>query len=177
MVKPYRVTAYVRFNNAINTFLARRGMMGNTFLLTVRGRKSGKLIETPLSIFVLEGKRYLIAPYGMVNWVRNLRAAGGMATLTRGRHSEQIHAIELPPKAAALIFREAARIGPDGVPPVFVRMYQRFVLSKYLTIAVDAPLEDFEREVLAHPVFSFTVCRGTGSSEGVGSVAVSFVSA
>jgi deazaflavin-dependent oxidoreductase (nitroreductase family) len=154
MARPYRVTAYVRFSNAINASLVRLGLqMGSTSLLTVRGRKSGRPIKTPISIFVQEGKRYLIAPYGVVNWVRNLRAAGGKATLTRGRRIEKIDAIELEPTAAAPVFREAMRSGPEGIPAVFVRMYIRFTLSKYMTIAVDASLEDFEREVLAHPVF------------------------
>ena len=154
MAKPYRVTAYVRFSNAINSSLVRLGVnIGGTSLLTVRGRKSGKPIETPISIFVQEGKRYLITPYGVVNWVRNLRAAGGEATLTRGRCTEKIHAIELEPVAAAPIFREAVRTGPPGIPAVFVRMYIHFTLSSYLNVAVNASLEEFEHEVLTHPVF------------------------
>lgn len=154
MARPYRVTTQVRFSNAINAFLVRWGIqMGSTSLLMVRGRKSGRLIETPISIFVQEGKRYLIAPYGVVNWVRNLRAAGGEAALIRGRNSEKIEAVELEPASAALVFREAMRSGPEGIPTVFARMYVRFTLSKYMSIAVDASLEEFEREVLAHPVF------------------------
>lgn len=154
MTATYRTTAYVRFSNAINVFLVRRGLqIGSTSLLTVRGRKSGRLIETPISIFVQEGKRYLIAPYGVVNWVRNFRAAGGKAALTRGRRIEKIDAIELEPVAAAPVFRESIRSGPEGIPAVFARMYVRFTLSKYLNIPVDASREEFEREVLAHPVF------------------------
>lgn len=154
MAKPYRVTAYVRFSNAINATLVRLGIqMGSTSLLTVRGRNSGKPIQTPVSIFVQDQKRYLITPYGVVNWVRNLRVAGGEATLTHGRCTEKIHALELEPVAAAPIFREAVRTGPSGIPAVFVRMYIRFTLSRYLNVGVNASLEEFEREVLAHPVF------------------------
>src|SRR5215469_11270667 len=91
-------------------------------LLTVRGRKSGKPIETPLAVFVQDQKRYLVAPYGPVNWVRNLRAAGGVATLTRRRHSEKVHAIELEPEAAAHIFRTALRSGPPDIPAVIFRL-------------------------------------------------------
>src|SRR5713226_3952969 len=127
MAKLYRVTAYVRFSNAINSSLVRLGMMGSTSLLTVRGRKSGKPIETPIAIFVQEGKRYLIASYGVVNWVRNLRAAGGEATITRSRRTEKIHAIELEPVAAAPVFREALRSGPPGIPPVLFRGYRYFL--------------------------------------------------
>jgi deazaflavin-dependent oxidoreductase (nitroreductase family) len=154
MTKPYRVTAYARLSNAINASLVRMGIpMGNTSLLTVRGCKSGKPIQTPVSIFIQGGKRYLIAPYGVVNWVRNLRAAAGVATLTHGRHTEKIHALELEPESAAPVFREAVRSGPPGIPAVFVRMYIRFTLSRYLNVGVNASLEEFEREVLTHPVF------------------------
>lgn len=63
MAKPYRVTAYVRFSNAINASLVRLGIpMRSTSLLTVRGRTSGKPIQTPVSIFVQDQKRYLITP-------------------------------------------------------------------------------------------------------------------
>ena len=154
MAKHYRVTAYVRFSNAMTSSLVHLGIkMGSISLLTVRERKSGKPIVTPIAIFVQEGKRYLITPYGVVNWVRNLRAAGGEATLTRGRRTEKIHAIELEPVTAAPIFREAVRTGPDGIPAALVRGYRHFILSSYLNVAVNASLEEFEHEVLTHPVF------------------------
>ncbi len=64
-----------RINNAMISSLLRLGVnIGSFALLTVRGRKSGKPIETPIAIFVQEGKRYLITPYGVVNWVRKLCA-------------------------------------------------------------------------------------------------------
>jgi len=98
MAKQYRVNAFVRINNSIVSSLLRLGVkIGSFALLTVRGRKSGKPIETPIAIFVQGGKSYLITPYGIVNWVRNLRAAGGEATITRTRRTEKIHAVELPP--------------------------------------------------------------------------------
>ena len=117
MAKHYRVNAFVRINNAMTSSLLRLGVnIGSFALLTVRGRKSGKPIETPIAIFVQEGKCYLITPYGVVNWVRNLRVAGGEATITCSRRTEKIHAIELPPEAAAPIFREAVRSGPPAFP-------------------------------------------------------------
>ena len=154
MAKQYRVNAFVRINNAMTSFLLRLGINVWSFaLLTVRGRKSGKPIETPLAIFVQEGKRYLITPYGVVNWVRNLRAAGGEATLTRSRHTEKIHAIELEPVVAAPIFREALRSGPPGIPSAIFRGYRSLFVLPYLNVTVDSSLEEFEREVLTHPVF------------------------
>jgi deazaflavin-dependent oxidoreductase (nitroreductase family) len=154
MAKQYRVNAFVRINNAITTSLLHLGInIGSFALLTVRGRKSGRPIETPIAIFVQEGKRYLITPYGVVNWVRNLRVAGGEATITRSRRTEKIHAIELPPETAAPIFREAVRSGPPGIPAVLIRGYRYFFVLPYLNVTVNSSLEEFEREVLTHPVF------------------------
>ncbi len=138
----------------MTTSLLRLGIKLWSFsLLAVRGRKSGKLIVTPVAIFIHEQKRYLVASYGIVNWVRNLRAARGEATLTQRRHSEKIRAIELPPEAAALVFREALRSGPPGVPTVIFRMYRFLLVLPYLGVTENSSLEEFEREVLTHPVF------------------------
>ena len=154
MAKQYRVNAFVRINNSIISSLLRLGVnIGSFALLTVRGRKSGKPIETPIAIFVQEGKSYLLTPYGIVNWVRNLRAAGGEATITRNRRDEKIRSIELPPEAAAPIFREAVCSGPPGIPDVLIRVYRSFFVLPYLNVTVDSSLEEFEREVLTHPVF------------------------
>jgi len=154
MAKQYRVSAFVRINNAMISSLLRLGVHVWSFsLLTVRGRKSGKPIETPLAIFVQDQKRYLLTPYGVVNWVRNLRAAGGEATLTRNRHTEQIQAIELEPEAAAPILREAVRTGPPGIPAAIFRGYRSLFVLPYLNVTAKSSLEEYEREVLTHPVF------------------------
>ena len=154
MAKPYRVTTSVRINNFMISSLLRLGIKLWSFsLLTVRGRKSGKPIVTPIAIFVHDQKRYLIATYGTVNWVRNLRAAGGEATLTRRRHSEKIHAIELSKDTAALVFRAALRSGPPGIPAVIFRVYRALLVLPYLGVTENSSLEEFEREVLTHPVF------------------------
>ena len=154
MAKQYRVNAFVRINNSIISSLLHLGIsMGSFALLTVRGRKSGKPIETPIAIFVQEGKSYLIASYGIVNWVRNLRAAGGEATITRSRRTEKIHAVELSPEAGTPILRESVRSGPPGIPDVIIRVFRSFFVLPYLNVNVDSSLEEFEREVLTHPVF------------------------
>jgi deazaflavin-dependent oxidoreductase (nitroreductase family) len=154
MRRQYRVNAFVRINNVMISSLLSLGIkMWSFSLLTVRGRKSGKPIVTPLAIFVQDQKRYLIASYGVVNWVRNLRAAAGVAALTRRRHSEKIHAIELSPEAAALVFREALRSGPPGVPAVIFRVYRALMVLPYLGVTENSSLGEFEREVLTHPVF------------------------
>ena len=154
MAKPYRVNAFVRINNSIISSLLHLGIsMGSFALLTVRGRKSGKPIETPIAIFVHEGKSYLIASYGIVNWVRNLRAAGGEATITRSRRTVKIHTIELPPEVSAPILREALLSGPPGIPDVLIRVYRSYFVLPYLNVTVESSLEEFKREVFTHPVF------------------------
>lgn len=154
MAKHYRVNTFVRINNTMISALVRLGIkMWSFSLLTVRGRKSGKPIVIPVAIFIQDQNRYLIATYGVVNWVRNLRATEGEATLTRRRHREKIRAIELSPEAAALVFREALRSGPPGVPTVIFRVYRALQVLPYLSVTENSSLEEFEREVLTHPVF------------------------
>src|SRR5260370_7285078 len=101
MAKTYRVNAFVRISNAMTTFLLRMGVkMGTMTLLIVRGRKSGQPRTTPVTLVELDGDRLLIAPFGTVTWVRNLRAAGA-PTPTRGRLSDPFSAVELSIQEAA----------------------------------------------------------------------------
>lgn len=76
--------------------------------LRVRGRKSGQLRATPVNVLTVEGERYLVAPRGVTEWVRNLRAAGG-AELRVGRRIEAFVAEELPDAAKPIILREYLR--------------------------------------------------------------------
>lgn len=154
MAKPYRVTAFVRINNAMTTLMMRLGMsIGSFALLTVRGRKSGKPITTPIALFLQGDNRYLIATYGLVNWVHNLRAAGGAAKLTHDSHTEQIQAVEMEPAAAAPILRDALHAGPPDIPAPMVRMYRRYMVLPYLNVTMNSPLAEFEQEARTHPVF------------------------
>src|SRR6266508_4113228 len=101
MVKTTQVPTFVRLGNVLTTTLLRAGfkLVGPgdypMYLLTVRGRKSGQPRTIPIAIWEHNGKRYVGSVYGIVDWVRNLRAAGE-AILTRGRRSETINVRELP---------------------------------------------------------------------------------
>ena len=57
------------------------------YLLEVRGRKSGNIYSTPIDLLKLNGKRYLVAPRGRTQWVRNAEAAGEL-TLKKGSHRQ-----------------------------------------------------------------------------------------
>jgi len=148
MAKTNKAPRYVRVANVLTTTLLRSGfklvgpgmVFGNypMYLLTVRGRKSGLPRTVPVAIIKRNGKRYVGSPYGIVDWVRNLRAAGE-ATLTRGRRSETVNARELPTGEAALVLREDVK---DGNP--FARSFG---------VTADSSLEEFEQAVVSHPLF------------------------
>jgi len=108
------------------------------YLLTVWGHKSGQSRTVALAIIERNGKRYVGSPYGIVDWVRNLRAAEE-ATLTRGRRSETVKATELPTGEAALVLREDVK---DGNP-----------FARYFGVTADSSLEEFEQAVASHPLF------------------------
>ena len=144
MVKTDKAPKYVRVANVLTLTLLRAGVklvgLGNypMYLLTVRGRKSGQPRTVPIVLLERNGKRYLASPYGIVDWVRNLRAAGE-AILTRGRRSETINVRELPKGEAALVLREDIK---GGNP-----------FARYYGVTAGSSLEEFERAVLTHPVF------------------------
>lgn len=77
-------------------------------VLAVRGRKSGQWRATPVNMLALDGKRYLVAPRGTTQWVRNLRAAGE-GELRLGRRAETFGATELPDDEKPVILREYLR--------------------------------------------------------------------
>jgi deazaflavin-dependent oxidoreductase (nitroreductase family) len=78
-------TAGERVFNRIFGFLVGLGFgFSYNYLLQVRGRKSGKLYSTPINLLEFSGKRFLVAPRGRTQWVRNAEAAGEV-TLKKGR--------------------------------------------------------------------------------------------
>jgi deazaflavin-dependent oxidoreductase (nitroreductase family) len=100
-----RAPFFVSLFNPIGRRLAGAGLMGPNALLTVRGRKSGISRTTPVAFVEVDGRRWIIATFGDVNWARNLRAAGE-ATITIKRRPYFVHAIELSPDESARFFRE-----------------------------------------------------------------------
>ena len=101
-LKPGRSTTV--FNTAVAA-LARAGvsMLGSREL-RVRGRSSGEWRTTPVNLLVVDGERYLVAPRGQTQWVRNIRVAGG-GELRLGRRIEPFRAVELPDKEKPVVLR------------------------------------------------------------------------
>lgn len=109
-----------------------------THLLTVPGRSSGKLWSTPVSIVTLGRERYLVAPYGDRNWVRNARASGWVG-LQRGRSQERLTVDELSPDRAVPVLREYFRRGR--------------VTRPFFEVTLQSSDEDWLAEAPRHPVF------------------------
>jgi deazaflavin-dependent oxidoreductase (nitroreductase family) len=121
---------------------------GPSALLSVRGRKSGKIYTIPIALVENNGTRFLVAAIGEVNWVRNLRVAGS-AQLTRGRRTEAIGVVELGTREAAPILKQ------------FLRESQRVSFIKpYFHVTPQSSLADFEQEALYHPVFRIVSKNG-----------------
>jgi deazaflavin-dependent oxidoreductase (nitroreductase family) len=99
---PAQPTRYVaprgadrRFNAAVAWLTDHGVSLFGSRVLTVPGRRTGELRSTPVNLLELDGTKYLVAPRGNTQWVRNVRAAGG-ASLRVGRRVEQVVLTELP---------------------------------------------------------------------------------
>ena len=127
--------------NPIVAALTRLGLsLLGSRVLEVRGRSSGVPRRTPVNLLEFEGQRYLVAPRGETQWVRNLRASGE-GRLLLGRRAEPFSATELAdaekmPLLRAYLKRWKAEVGAffDGVGP-------------------DASDEEMARIAPKHPVF------------------------
>ncbi|GAA0929241.1 nitroreductase family deazaflavin-dependent oxidoreductase [Pseudonocardia zijingensis] len=82
--------------NAVVRWLTARGLsVWGSRVLAVRGRRSGEWRTVPVNLLEHDGARYLVAPRGHTQWVRNLRAAGGAGELRLGKHAEAFVADEV----------------------------------------------------------------------------------
>ena len=109
-----------------------------THLLTVPGSTSGIAWSTPVSIVRIGGDRWLVAPYGDRNWVKNARAAGWVE-LRRGRRSERLGVEELAPADAVPVLREYYRAGR--------------VTRPFFAVTLDSSPEEWLADAPMHPVF------------------------
>ncbi len=112
-------------------------------LLTVPGRKSGLPRTTPIAINQHPDGWTVIAPYGHVDWVRNLQASG-RATLTRRGRRFDVTATQLPVPVAGPLLVESLRTASSAA--------KKRILPHFET-PLDAPAEAWEMEATRHPVF------------------------
>lgn len=137
--------------NALVRPLARLGLAGpRTYLLTVPGRKSGRLWSTPVSIVRAGEERWLVAPHGDRNWVRNARAAGWVE-LRRGRSRERVAVEELPLEMAVPVLRAYYRLGR--------------VTRPFFDVSLSSSDDEWLAEAPRHPVFRVSA---SGDAEPTG---------
>jgi deazaflavin-dependent oxidoreductase (nitroreductase family) len=108
------------------------------FILTVRGRKTGRLYSIPVDVMEYGGDEWLVAAYGVTNWVHNVRASGEV-TLTRGGRSQRFSTEEAETREAVPVLRKYITEFP--------------VTRPYFDARPDAPDEALASELPKHPVF------------------------
>jgi deazaflavin-dependent oxidoreductase (nitroreductase family) len=96
--------------SAVVAWLTARGLsLFGSRVLAVRGRRSGEWRTVPVNLLTHGGARYLVAPRGHTQWVRNLRAADGAGELRLGRRTEAFVADELADADKPAILRAYLR--------------------------------------------------------------------
>jgi deazaflavin-dependent oxidoreductase (nitroreductase family) len=131
--------------------LVRAGLVPRSYLLTTRGRKTGRPRTNPVVPVDHDGRRWLVAAYGPVSWVHNARATGRVS-LTRRRVTRDYTIREASPEQAGPVLKRYVRIAPSTRP--------------YFQASKDSPVEDFVAEADRHPVFELIPAgeeRQTGS--------------
>ena len=149
---PASAPGFVRRPNSLVRGLLRLGVpMGPNTLLTVRGRTSGEPRTVPVAVTEADGRRWVIGAYGDVNWVRNLRAAGGGEVVLDGR-ATKVTAVELDQAEAEWFYRDI--VGPylRRQP----RVLQVLVRAVFRLVAPDI-LSDPARAASKRPVFQLFV--------------------
>ncbi len=131
------------FNNLVALFTRIGISVWGSRVLEVPGRKTGEPRRTPVNLLTFEGDRYLVAPRGHTQWVRNLRASGG-GRLLLGRRSEEFTAAEVP---------------EDERPPVlraYLKRWKAEVGVFFGGVGPDSSDEELRRIAPDHPVFRLT---------------------
>jgi deazaflavin-dependent oxidoreductase (nitroreductase family) len=109
------------------------------YLLQVRGRKSGKLYATPINLLEIHGKRFLVAPRGRTQWVRNAEAAGEV-TLKKGSSSQRFR------------LRPVAETEKPEILKAYLDNFKSEV-QRYFPVAAGSPVESFVELAGSYPVF------------------------
>ena len=112
-------------------------------ILEVPGRKSGKKQSVPVNPLSFEGKRYLVAPRGNTQWVRNVRAAGG-GTLRLGGKREPFKASEIADAAKPPVLR------------AYLKNWESETGKFFGGVTAEAPESDLVGIAPNHPIFEIT---------------------
>ncbi len=137
-----RPGALIRSMNGLFGWVAARGFgPKKTVELEVKGRKTGEPRRVAVNIISVDGQRYLVAPRGNTEWVRNARVAG--EAVIRRRKPETVGLTELPEAERAPIIQ--AYLKENAI-----------VTKREFGIDPKSPIEEFEKIAAKHPVFRVT---------------------
>jgi deazaflavin-dependent oxidoreductase (nitroreductase family) len=115
--KPVRPPWWLKPANKVVIPMSRLGLsLGgeSPVVLTVTGRKSGRVRSTPVTPMTIDGKQYVVAGFPGADWVANVRAAE-QVTIARGRHVQRVRMVELSPDDARPFLRAFPTEVPTGV--------------------------------------------------------------
>jgi deazaflavin-dependent oxidoreductase (nitroreductase family) len=130
-----------RVFNPLVAGLTRLGLpLAGSRVLEVKGRKSGEWRKTPVNPLEFDGERYLVAPRGEAQWVRNMRVAGG-GRLVAGRRSEEFSATEVADTEKAAVLR------------AYLKKWSWEVGAFFGGVGSDASDEELLRIAPDHPIF------------------------
>lgn len=141
MYRNNRPNQIAKFVNWLTALWFSSGVLSSRRWVTmeVRGRRTGRIVEAPVVVVDHEGGHYLVSMLGEeVNWVRNVRAAGGRAVL-RHRRRRAVRLTEVAPEERAPILRRYLDLAPGARP--------------HFPVPRRAPLPEFERIADRYPVF------------------------
>jgi deazaflavin-dependent oxidoreductase (nitroreductase family) len=129
-----------RFFNRLFGVLVGWGIgLPHNYLLQVEGRKTGRIYSMPVNILDYKGKRYLVAPRGETQWVRNARVSRRV-WLKKGRTRQSFTLRSLSDPEKPEILRE------------YLNRYKTPV-QRYFPVPAGAPLEAFSPVASQYPVF------------------------
>jgi deazaflavin-dependent oxidoreductase (nitroreductase family) len=142
MADRYRAGSIQKLINRVARAASLTGA-GPVWELTTTGHASGEPRTVPVAPIEVGGDHYLVAAYGIVGWVQNLRSSG-TATLARGRTRRSIAVSEVEPE-------EAGRVLAAYYPSYALILAPHFDLPSKPTV------EDFAAVAGGHPVFRIEV--------------------
>ncbi|ETT26343.1 nitroreductase family deazaflavin-dependent oxidoreductase [Rhodococcus aetherivorans] len=147
-IRRYRRGRAHRLENALMSALVRAGVVPHSYLLTTRGRRTGRKRANPVTVVEHAGRRWLVAPYGVVPWVLNARASGRIG-LTRRFRTRHYTIREVSAREAGPVLQKYVAIAS--------------ATRDYFQADKNASPEEFAAEADRHPVFELAPC---GTSEG-----------
>lgn len=140
------------FNRAVALATSAGMSVWGSRVLQVRGRSSGELRETPVNVLTYDGSRYLVAPRGVTQWVRNIRVAGE-GRLRLGRRTESFRVVEIDDADKTEILR------------AYLRRWKAEVGVFFGGVSARSSDDELRRIAPNHPVFRIEPLGDAGRGE------------